>query len=520
LNTGNTPSLVDSLTNSFCKSGIARCKTGDGVSLNDILLLLCRSDSDVSMTMHDEHDTDDESKIAKSAGRPPADTPTRVIGVAKEVQNVNATKCHTIDGAIIHRTDVERCLQGTDIIKRPPSSVYMLSVINRNTMGSFSRLRRKKRSLATFSVVCFFAYLGGGFATAFSPSIRPSTKFPPIEISTTRSVGFDKYRRHFTERSQQRHTGSKELLPLHARQWEGDDIRFIPKIRRRFSAYSRTLTPAKTALVFLNVAFFFYQVVNSVNYLRRKHPAYWPGQALEMIGDVLLGTSILGPFTVDFVHQRTLSRWQPHRYLTAGFLHGSLMHLLVNVNSLRQAPSWLETGLGWPVFVTTFLVGIVSGNAWHSLSTLDNSMCLGASGGICSLYGLMFVALIKMGNSKQGTRVLKSMGVLLLFGFVFPNISNAAHIGGFLGGIAMGILCCPSYRKSYSLSRKNSLEVDFADREYRLAMGFGKVPTRRGLVPLSLLWGLAIIALVSNPLYRRIPLNIYRGILQPGIHSN
>ena len=381
-------------------------------------------------------------------------------------------------------------------------------------MMSYCKRRRNTiaRSLAISSVVCGACLGSNGVATAFSAStlqkihmrnmISPHSKYGRFDISFKRS-------------------SMPKLLPLPARQWEGDDIRWIPRMRRRLSYYSRAVTPAKMILVCINMTFFFYQVFNSVDHLRRQHPAYWPGQALEMIGDVLLGTSILGPFTADFVFQRTLSRRQPHRYLTSGFLHGSLMHLLVNMYSLRQTPSWLETGLGRPLFLTTFLVGIIAGNAWHGLSVLDNSMCLGASGGICALYGLMFTALIKMGNSQQGIRVLKNMGFLLLLGFIFPrSISNAAHIGGFLGGIVMGILCCPSYRKSYSLSRKNSLEVDFADREYRLAMGFGKVPTRHGLVPVSLLWVVVIVALLSNPVYQRIPLNIYRGITQPGIHSN
>jgi Rhomboid family len=125
-----------------------------------------------------------------------------------------------------------------------------------------------------------------------------------------------------------------------------------------------------------------------------------------------------------------------------------------------------------------------------------------------------------MGNTQLGWRVAKSMALLLLFGFIFANVSNAAHIGGFLGGISMGLVCCPSYRKSYSLTRKNSLEVDLADREYRLAMGFGKVPSKRGLIPVSLIWISAFIALASNPLYRSIPMQIYQGILRPGSLSN
>lgn len=378
--------------------------------------------------------------------------------------------------------------------------------------SSRRRFRPKKRSsiLVAVSLACCSAFIGcGELAAAFSPTIRPSTRLPLriIQEECTRN------RRLLPE-------PSNRPFPLSARQWEGDDIRLIPKIRRRLSYYSNAFTPSKTVLIFLNIVFFLYQVINSVSYLRRKHPAYWPSEALHMIYDVLIGTSIVGPFTADFVHQGTYSRWQPHRYLTAGFLHGSFIHLLFNMHALRQAPNWLETGLGWPLFLTTFIVGIISGNVWHSLSTLTNSSVLGASGGICALYGLMLVSLTKMGNTQMGTRVLKNMGFLLLFGVVLENVSNATHIGGFLGGVVMGILCCPSYHKSYAMSRKNSLEVDVADREYRLAMGFGKVPSRRGLVPLSLLWAIAVVALVSDPLYRRIPLQIYRGLVQPGIHSN
>lgn len=371
---------------------------------------------------------------------------------------------------------------------------------------------KKKSLVAAASIICYYSCLGGGFVGAFSPSIPPSTRFD-LSGSYGRNISV-------VTAPVQRNSNTK-VTTLSARQWEGDDIRWIRKLRRRFTIHARSLTPAKTTLICLNIALFLYQVVNSVDYTRRKHPEYWPRDALLMIFDALMGTSILGPLTADFVHQPMLSRWQPHRYLTAGFLHGNLIHLVLNMRSLQQAPSWLETGLGWKLFISTFLFGIASGNVWDSWSTLNtSSMCLGASGGICALYGLMFVAVTKMGNSKMGTRVLKSMGVLLLLGLIIPNVSNAAHIGGFFGGVAFAVLCCPYYRKSYLLSRKNSLEVDPADREYRLAMGFGKVPTRRGLVPVTLLWAVAIVALASQSACRQIPMNIYQGLLKPGILSN
>ena len=385
-------------------------------------------------------------------------------------------------------------------------------------MPSFIRSPRKgNRFVAALALVCYSTIAFGKFRAA---AFTSSNRLPRSSSVTSRAKLPASLHKFITRTRLQQQVAKRKLVPVCARQWEGDDIRWFPRLRRRYASSFRTRTPARTALRVLNIAFFSYQVTNAVNFVRLKHPAYWPREAGVIIWDVLIGTSIFGPLTMDFVHSGILSRRQPHRYLTAGFVHGSLIHLLVNMDSLRRIPLWLETGLGWPLFVTTFLVGIVSGNGWYTLSSLDNSFVLGASGGICALYGLMFTALIKMGNAQQGTRVLKSMGLLLLLGYILPNVSNASHIGGFLGGIAMGILFSPSYRKSYSLTRKNSLDVDLASREYRLAMGFGKVPSNRGLVPLYLLWILAILALASNPLYRRMPMQIYTGIVHPGSLSS
>jgi membrane associated rhomboid family serine protease len=226
-----------------------------------------------------------------------------------------------------------------------------------------------------------------------------------------------------------------------------------------------------------------------------------------------------GLFTLDFVHSTAASRLQPHRFLTSAFLHGGIFHLLVNMDTLRRLPAWIETGLGTPLYVTAFLVSIVTGNLGHTLATYDvmeKAMCLGSSGGICGLYGLMYVSLLKMGNSRAATSIIKGLGLLLLYGFVFENISNAAHVGGFLGGALVGILCGPKYGKSYSLRRKWSVEVDASSRGYRQAMGFGTKPSMSGLVPLPVVWIAALVALGLQPRFRTIPKLILQGLLRPG----
>eukprot|EP00521_Asterionellopsis_glacialis_P006301 CAMPEP_0195280626 /NCGR_PEP_ID=MMETSP0707-20130614/240_1 /TAXON_ID=33640 /ORGANISM="Asterionellopsis glacialis, Strain CCMP134" /LENGTH=391 /DNA_ID=CAMNT_0040339401 /DNA_START=157 /DNA_END=1329 /DNA_ORIENTATION=+ len=313
----------------------------------------------------------------------------------------------------------------------------------------------------------------------------------------------------------------EESKNLNARYWEGDDLRWTQKLQRRLTLRrNMSGTPARSCLKLLNVIAFVYQVVNAVQYMRFKYPAYWPRESISMIMDALLGKSSMAPFTTDFAHSVALSRRQPHRYVTAGFLHGNIFHLIANLDALNRLPLWLETGLGWPLYMTTYIVSIITGNYAHTVSRhslFDRTLCLGASGGICGLYGLMFTALVRMGNSRASARVLRGMAVMLLYGVVFSErISNVSHIGGFLGGIVVGLLCGPTYRKSYTMRRKWSLDVDAAPADYRAAIGFGKMPTGKGFVPLRFVWTCAALYCISQPRFRAIPELLLKGVLRPG----
>lgn len=303
--------------------------------------------------------------------------------------------------------------------------------------------------------------------------------------------------------------------------WEGDDLRWSTKFRRRLQRrrQGNQLSPIKTSLVVLNLLFFFYQTITTVDFIRQGHPEYWPRYALSMITDTIVGSSVRGPLTLDFSFSNSLSKNQPHRFLTSGFLHGGIVHLLINLDTLRRQPSWLETGLGGPLYLTTFLVSIVAGNFGHMYSLnnpFDRTLCLGASGGLCGLYGLMYASLVRMGNGRAASRIIKGMVILFGMGLFVDGVSTASHIGGFLGGLTMGILCGPRYEKNYSLRRKNSATYDPAPRDYRQVMGFGVMPTQRGMLPLPILWGLAILFATYKPKFRAIPAMILKGFLFPG----
>lgn len=316
-------------------------------------------------------------------------------------------------------------------------------------------------------------------------------------------------------------------IVLRMQDWEGDDLRWITRLRRRLrrrGAIGGDKVPAQTGLIVSMVLLFFYHVISTIDVLRKKHPEYWPSYAVGMVADSVVGSlSSNGPLLRDFGFSNILSRDQPHRYLTSAFFHGGICHLLANIAVMVRQPSWLETGLGWPLYLTTFLTTTVLGNLGHMISLndpFDRMVCSGAGSGLCGLYGLMLVCLVKMGNRSVTRKVAPGLLFLILSGTYLDKVSTISNVAGFGAGIILGILFSPSYRKNYSMRRKNSVEYDPVPRDYRQAMGFGVMPTERGMLPLPIFWGaLAVLFTISTSKFKSVPALVLKGILYPGTLS-
>ncbi|CAJ1942610.1 unnamed protein product [Cylindrotheca closterium] len=310
----------------------------------------------------------------------------------------------------------------------------------------------------------------------------------------------------------------KRWLP----EWDGDDIRFLSRLRRRIGRYDISISTSRTknALITVHWLFFLYQTVTAVNVIRKGHRSYWPKHALSIIADVLLGKSVGGPYKKDFLYSNGLGNRQPHRFLTSGFVHHSIIHFLVDMIAIRNQPSWLAMGLGGPLYLTTYLSSIVAGNVaqqWYIKNPFDRTISMGANGAIGGIYGLMYVQLMKMETSRGMFRVIKGMGLVFLIGTLIENVNPVSQVGGFVGGAFVGILCAPGYKKSYSLTRKNSVEVDPLSREYRQEVGYGILPTRGGWVPLPIYWAVVAAAIfLADDKYRMIPVKILKGLWNPG----
>eukprot|EP00980_Cylindrotheca_fusiformis_P028201 scaffold22586_cov138-Cylindrotheca_fusiformis.AAC.21 len=313
------------------------------------------------------------------------------------------------------------------------------------------------------------------------------------------------------------HLSGKQSIP----EWDGDDIRLSSRIRRRIERSNLRIASSrsKSFLITLNLVFFLFQTITTVNFIRKSHPSYWPRHALSIVSDALMGTSISGPVKENFCFSNALANQQPHRYLTSGFIHHSIIHILINIIALRNQPSWLSMGLGGPLYLTTYFLSIITGNMahyWYIKNPFDRTLSMGASGAIGGLYGLMYVQLARMNNGRGTFRVIKGMGLLFLLGALIENVSPVSQTGGFIGGALLGILCAPGYKKSYSLRRKNSVEYDPLSQDYRQEVGYGVLPTKKGWIPLPVVWAaIALLLVAGDNQIRMIPAKILSGLVSP-----
>ncbi len=142
------------------------------------------------------------------------------------------------------------------------------------------------------------------------------------------------------------------------------------------------------------------------------------------------------------------------RLVTANFLHGDLVHIGFNLYGLWSVGPLLERSFGatryWFAIIATGIVATVASFAWHlggaQLGLASGSIfaaSVGLSGALCGLIGLGVAAGHKVKNQvgrNVRNQLLSWMGMLAVFGFLVPGVDNAAHFGGFLGGLALGFV--------------------------------------------------------------------------------
>ncbi|MBD0330452.1 MAG: rhomboid family intramembrane serine protease [Thermoleophilia bacterium] len=125
------------------------------------------------------------------------------------------------------------------------------------------------------------------------------------------------------------------------------------------------------------------------------------------------------------------------RIVTAAFLHGSLLHLGMNMLMLWWIGSPMEAALGRARFVALYFASALAGSA-GALVWTPTAPTVGASGAI---FGILGAALVfeRQRHYVLGGSALTIVVLNLVFTFAVPNISIGGHVGGLAGGALAGL---------------------------------------------------------------------------------
>lgn len=130
------------------------------------------------------------------------------------------------------------------------------------------------------------------------------------------------------------------------------------------------------------------------------------------------------------------------RIISSMFLHGGLIHILMNMIALYYLGILVERIYGsWRFIWIYMLAGIGGGLASFAFSQYVG---VGASGAIFGLFGaLLFFGLIhkKIFLQSMGKGIMMIIGINIVIGIVIPNIDMSAHLGGLIAGFLAAAIC-------------------------------------------------------------------------------
>ena len=136
------------------------------------------------------------------------------------------------------------------------------------------------------------------------------------------------------------------------------------------------------------------------------------------------------------------------RLLTSVFLHANLSHIGSNLLVQILMGNAVERNIGSVRYVILYLLTGIGGNVVsvaYDYARGVNTYSVGASGAVFGVMGTMIILIIK-GRKKlrRGSsllvRALFAVFYAVYSGFQNPYTDNAAHIGGLVTGLVLGVL--------------------------------------------------------------------------------
>jgi membrane associated rhomboid family serine protease len=156
---------------------------------------------------------------------------------------------------------------------------------------------------------------------------------------------------------------------------------------------------------------------------------------------------LAGAFWASLLHgDAPLFAAQPvTMFLTHALLHGSLLHMLMNMAILLALGRFAADRYGAAAVLPLFLLGAIAGGAVFALFASGAFPMVGASGAVFAFLGIWIawdwrrhrLARVSTGPVLRRAAVLVALNVLLFFGLQ-GMLAWEAHLGGFLAGLACG----------------------------------------------------------------------------------
>ena len=148
-----------------------------------------------------------------------------------------------------------------------------------------------------------------------------------------------------------------------------------------------------------------------------------------------------------------IKRGEKIRFLSAGFLHADMMHLIFNMLTLYFFANYIIFHLGRINFVIIYLGSLLAGNliTYYFYKNQPYYSAIGASGAVM---GILYSAILINPHITLGL-----FGIIPIPGFIFAigylvysiygmknsigNIGHTAHLGGSIAGYVLTILLYP-----------------------------------------------------------------------------
>ena len=173
--------------------------------------------------------------------------------------------------------------------------------------------------------------------------------------------------------------------------------------------------------------------------------------------------------------------------LTAGWLHGSLLHILFNMMWVRQLGPATTHLYGPGRMLLIYLISSVFGFVASSLGGAylyplafvmggsPYAISVGASAAVFGLLGAMVYAGRRGVAGQLGRRAWGYAIALFVFGLIVPGVDNWAHLGGFVGGFALARVLNPMVpeRLDHTVAAVAILVATLAAIGVSFVVGFG-----------------------------------------------